>query len=170
MMIKIFGAILTVLGCGSVGFQIAANHRREENALRQLSRILEFMACELQYRMTPLPELCRQAGNAYKQTPGKVFLALAGELESQISPDVSCCMAAVLRNNKNVPPITRKMLEELGLSIGKFDVSGQVQGFQSVNDVCKQNLKVLSEDRDARLRSYQTLGLCAGAALAILLV
>jgi len=28
----------------------------------------------------------------------------------------------------------------------------------------------MSKDRDVRLRSYQTLGLCAGAALAILFV
>ena len=170
MMIKIFGVVMTVVGCGSVGFQIAANYRREEKSLLQLSLILEYMECELQYRLTPLPELCRQAGRTYKQIPGNVFLDLAAELESQISPDVSCCMSAVLRKNKNLPPITRKLLENLGMSIGKFDVSGQIKGFSSVNEECERNLNALSEGRDTRLRSYQTLGLCAGAALAILLI
>jgi len=170
MMIKIFGVVMTVVGCGGVGFQIAASYRKEEKSLQQLSQILEFMECELQYRMTSLPELCRQAGRTYKQTPGGVFSDLATELESQISPNVACCMAAVLRKNKNIPPITRSMMEQLGASIGKFDVSGQVKGFISVNEACKRNLYALSEGRDARLRSYQTLGLCAGAALAILLI
>lgn len=170
MMIKIFGVVMTVVGCGSVGCQIAANYRREEKSLQQLSQILEFMECELQYRMTSLPELCRQAGCTYKQIPGGVFRDLAAELESQISPDVACCMAAVLGKHKNLPPITRRMLEQLGISIGKFDISGQVKGFISVNEACKRNLHALSEGRDARLRSYQTLGLCAGAALAILLI
>ena len=35
--------------------------------------------------------------------------------------------------------------------------------------VC-QELKLLQSDRDTRLRSYRILGLCAGAALVILLI
>ena len=65
MMLKIFGVVMTVVGCGSVGFQMAANYRREEKSLQQLSRILEYMECELQYRLTPLPELCRQASKEF---------------------------------------------------------------------------------------------------------
>lgn len=170
MMLKMFGVALTVVGCGSVGFQMAANYRKEERALQQLLRILEYMECELQYRLTPLPELCRQAGNTYKQMPGNVFCDLATELESQISPDISCCMNAVLRRHNQIPPITRKSLVYLGTTIGKFDMSGQLKGFTAANEICKQHLNGLSQGREARLRSYQTLGLCAGAALAILLI
>ncbi len=170
MMFKIFGVILTVVGCGSVGFQIAANYRREERALQQLLRILEHMECELQYRLTPLPELCRQAGRIYKQTPGRVFTDLAAEMESQISPDVACCMAAVLRKSSTLTPITKNVLAHLGASIGKFDLNGQLKGLQSAGAECKRNLDALTNNRETRLRSYQTLGLCAGAALAILLI
>ena len=170
MMIKLLGVALTVIGCGSVGFQIAANYRREEKSLQQLSLILEYMECELQYRLTSLPELCRQVGRMFKQAPANVFVALTSEMESQISPDVSCCMTAVLSRTSNITPITRKMLENLGMSIGKFDINGQIQGFSSINEECKRNIKALKDGRDNRLRSYQTLGLCAGAALAILLV
>ena len=98
---------MTVVGCGCVGFQIAANYKREEKSLQQLSRILEYMECELQYRLTSLPELCRQVGDNYRQAPGNVFGDLASELESQISPDVSCCMTAALQKNENIPPITK---------------------------------------------------------------
>ncbi len=170
MMIKLIGVILTVLGCGGVGFQIAANHRREEKSLQQLLRILEHMACELQYRLTPLPELCRQVGKLFKHTPGGVFMDLALELESQISPDVACCMTAAIHKNKDITPITKQILISLGVTIGKFDLDGQLKGLNSTAAECKRYLSDLSKDRDARLRSYQTLGLCAGAALAILLI
>ena len=169
-MIKVLGVVLTVVGCGSVGFQIAASYRREERALKQLLQILEYMDCELQYRMTPLPELCRQVAKTFKQTPGRVFSDLANELESQISPDVSCCMAAVLHRSRDLPPVTKQILSTLGLSIGKFDLSGQLKGLNAATAECKRNIEHLSADRDSRLRSYQTLGLCAGAALAILLI
>ena len=58
----------------------------------------------------------------------------------------------------------------MGSSLGRFDLEGQLQGLESVRIYCREQLDELSKDRDVRLRSYQTLGLCAGAALAILFV
>ena len=65
---KLFGALLVICGCGGMGFSIAAASKREEAALRQLIGALDFMECELQYHLTPLPELCRQAGRETKGT------------------------------------------------------------------------------------------------------
>ena len=61
MSIKLIGAALIIAGCDGVGFSMAAAHRREESALRQLIGALDYMGCELQYHLTPLPELCRSA-------------------------------------------------------------------------------------------------------------
>lgn len=170
MLLKVVGVILVIAACGGVGFRIAANHRQEERALRQLVALLDFMECELQYRLTSLPELCRQAASEFPEIPGKVFLELALEMESQVSPNMERCMAAALKNCKDVPPITRKELELLGKSIGRFDLDGQIKGLEAVRQDCRRNLQELGNNRENRLRSYQTLGLCAGAALAILFV
>ena len=56
----------------------------------------------------------------------------------------------------------------LGASLGRFDLQGQLQGIESVRAQCRKDLAELEDNRDQRLRSYQTLGLCAGCALAIL--
>jgi len=170
MTLKILGVILVVVGCGSVGFRIAAIHRFEEKSLRQLIGILDFMECELQYRLTPLPELCRQAASTCTEMPSSVFCALASEMESQINPDVDRCMAAVLDKTSKIPPITRSKLIMLGKSIGRFDLNGQLKGLEAVRQECRRNLESLCDNQDNRLRSYQTLGLCAGAALAILFI
>ncbi len=170
MTIKILGVILVMISCGGVGFKIAANYRQEEKALRQLVRILDFMECELQYRLTPLPILCRQAGAAFGEMPGQIFAELSAELDAQISPDIAQCMDTALNSVKSIPPITRKELELLGKSMGKFDLDGQMKGLEAVRQDSSRNLALLTENRENRLRSYQTLGLCAGAALAILFV
>jgi len=102
--------------------------------------------------------------------PGRVFADLAAEMETQISPDVSCCMAAVLHRGRDIPPLTKQILSNLGTSIGKFDLVGQLKELHSASTECQRNLDTLCHNRDSRLRSYQTLGLCAGAALAILLI
>lgn len=170
MTVKILGIILIVIGCSGVGFGMAANYRMEEKSLRQLVGILDYMECELQFRLTTLPDLCRNTVREFNGIPGKILYELSTEMESQISPDVSCCMQSVLNRNKRIPPITFGVLEQLGTSIGRFDLEGQIKGLESVRNECKRNIEELSKNKDVRLRSYQTLGICAGAALAILLI
>ena len=170
MNIRILGAILVILGCGSFGFLVAAAHRREEQVLHQLLTALDYMQCELQYRLTPLPDLCRQAAANHRGTVRTVFYALAAELEDQISPDVERCMNAVLARVKDVPKLTREAMMELGHSLGRFDLEGQLTGLEVARQACRKGLEELRKDKPVRLRSYQTLGLCAGAALAILFI
>ena len=57
---------------------------------------------------------------------------------------------------------------QLGDSLGRFDLSGQIQGLASVQKRAEFELEQLRRNQDVRLRSYQTLGLCAGAALVVL--
>ena len=61
-------------------------------------------------------------------------------------------------------------LRNLGISLGRFDLPGQLQGIHTARGECQSALDRLCSNRDNRLRSYETLGLCAGAALAILLL
>ncbi len=170
MTIKLLGAIFIIVGCGGFGFRIAANHLREEKTLRQLISILDFMECELQYRLTPLPDLCRQAAGQSSGVLSAVMLTLTQELEDQISPDVERCMSAALSKYKDIPEQTRQLLELFGRSLGRFDLSGQLKGIEGVRQECNRKLQQLTANKDVRLRSYQTLALCAGAALAILFI
>lgn len=168
MIYKCIGAVLIVAGCATCGFSIAAGQLRAENMLRELTRVLDFMECELQYRLTPLPELCHQAGQESAGSVRRVFLALAQELEAQLSPDVCSCMRAAVGRVTELPIEVRGALLHLGSSMGRFDLVGQLKGLESVRAECREKLEKLTHDRETRLRSYQTLGLCAGAALVIL--
>ncbi len=167
-MLKWIGAILVVLGCGSVGFSMSLAHRRQERELRQLIGALDFMQCELQYRLTPLPDLCRLTAGQCKGPLRELFLSLARELEDQISPDVFHCMNGALVRVPEVSAQTGEALRSLGRTLGRFDLDGQVLGLENARHNCRNALEKLSENREMRLRSYQTLSLCAGAALAIL--
>lgn len=168
MSIKLIGAVLIITGCGGVGFSMAAAHRRDENALRQLIGALDYMGCELQYHLTPLPELCRGAAGQTSGSIRAVFLTLAQELDNQIAPDANFCMNAAIAKTTKLPGLVKKNLSLLGQSLGHFDLQGQLKGLEFARQQCRRDLDELSKDRDVRLRSYQTLGLCAGSALAIL--
>jgi stage III sporulation protein AB len=167
---KWLGAVLILAGCGGFGFLLSMSHRQEEKALRSLMGALDYMSCELQYRMTPLPDLCAAAGTESSGAVGRVLSGLARELENQLSPDVSAAMEKVLSMQENLTPSVHQNFRQLGLRMGRFDLDGQLKGLESVRSDCRTQLKALEQNRDIRLRNYQTLGLCAGAALAILLI
>ena len=169
MTFKYVGAILVIFSCGGVGFSMAAAYHREERLLRQLLEILQFLQCELQYRLTPLPELCRMAGRMGKGSVHAVFTRLSQELDSRHMPEVSDCLSAAMET-AGLSPGLRELLEKLGQSLGRFDLNGQLQGLNAVGRLCLERLEALQCNRGDRLRSYQTLGLCTGAALAILFV
>lgn len=170
MTIKLIGALLIICGCGGFGFGVAAAHRREERTLRQFVGVLDYMSCELQYRLTPLPQLCRQAALECSGILNKVFSSFAEELDMQVSANVEICMKAVLAKYDDIPKHTRNAMQLLGHCLGRFDLEGQLRDLEKVRLECRSKLSELSQNRDSRLRTYQTLGLCAGAALAILFI
>lgn len=170
MNFKWIGAVLIIMGCGGFGLRIAAMHRREEATLRRLVSALDLMECELQYHLTPLPELCQLAAKESRGCVRSVLLILSEELESQIAPDVESCMRSALSRVQDMPTGTRRALSELGTTLGRFDLAGQLKGLEAVRSECRRELERMTVNKDVRLRSYQTLGFCAGAAVAILLI
>lgn len=168
MSLRIFGAVLIVLGCGGFGAILVRNDRLAEKSLRSLCAGLDFMSSELQYRLTPLPDLCRMAGQELGSGVGAVFSTLAMTLEDQISPDVNACMHAALSRNPSLPEATAACFRILGTSLGRFDLEGQLRGLDRTRTECRERLAEFAAGRDQRRRNYRTLSLCAGAALAIL--
>ena len=168
MSLRWIGALITVFGCGGFGFFLAFQHRQEETNLRQLIAVLDYMECELEYRLTSLPDLCRNAAGISTGRIRNLFQILSRELDRQIAPDAYCCMQAALNGEVKLSDKMGKILSHLGKNMGRFDLPGQIRGISHVRQECVQLLSEMTANRDARLRSYQTLGLCAGAALAIL--
>lgn len=170
MILKWIGAVLIILGSGGFGCSLAAAHRREERSLQQMISALDYMQCELQYHLTPLPALCRQTATQLRGTMQSLFLNLAQELEDQISPDALHCMMAAVYKTEDLPKRCQEAAQSLGKTLGRFDLEGQLSGLEAVRSLCRGWLEELTNGREVRLRNYQTLGLCAGAALVILFI
>lgn len=169
MNLKWIGAVAVFVGCGGFGFRMAAIHRRQEKELRDLITALDVLSNELRYRLSPLPELCCQVAASLPGKVGKAFGLLHIELERQIASDASYCVNAAVHRSE-LSPVVGNLFLDLGRTLGRFDLDGQLQGIEAVRKDASAALDMLVKDKDARLRSYQTLGLCAGAALAILLM
>lgn len=170
MIIRVLGGIIIVFACGGFGFMMAAAYKKEISMLREFVFVLDFMECELQYRQTPLPELCRLAAIQAHGALRKMFLSLTNELEDKLSADVAQCMNVALNQNQGLPKQIQHLFGLLGSNLGRFDMEGQLKGLESVRQECRRNLNILNTNGDIKIRNLQTLGLCAGAALAILFI
>lgn len=170
MHIKWIGAILIVSGCGGYGVYLAFTHSKEVNTLQKLILLIEYMICELRFRASPLPVLCRQAAAETSGVLSDVFINLSYEMESQVRSQVDSCMYAAITKSPSIPAITLRYLKMLGKSMGRFDLNGQLYELENVLNICNIKYRELCNKKDIRMQSYRTLSLCAGAALAILLI
>ena len=168
MTLKLLGAVFVITGAGGFGFAMASAYRRTEQAFRQYLIALDYLECDLSFRLTPLPQLCRSAANAANGPVRALFLQLEQELECQIYPDVRSCTRAAIALTPCIPKELAEQFSDLGTTLGEFDLPGQLKGIRAAQERAHSYLNTLSSNRSGRLRSYQTLGLCAGAALAIL--
>ena len=170
MSYKLIGVVCVIAACGGTGFMMAGQYISQIRMLADMIIVLDYMQSEIQYRCTPLTPLCRQAAEQISGKIQQIFQVLADELERQIAPSVEICMTNTINKLGVHQCVIREILTSLSCNLGKFDVLGQVRALENTRNLCSEKLKELQMQRQSRVRSYQTLGLCAGAAIAILLV
>ena len=169
-MLKLVGAAFVVFSCGFVGFAIAQNYKQTIYELEQLLLALDYMQVQMQYQKTPLPELCQKTAEHTRGKVSKAFSSFAKELDRHVSADPSVCMANATDMFWERLPELHGLFMRLGSVLGKFDLEGQQKGIAAVHGEAKGKLDSLFANKEGRMRGYQTLGLCAGAAVAILLL
>lgn len=168
--IKLIGAVFIVAGCILSGSAFSFSYKKEEKLLYDLAHALDYMSCDLEYRMSPLSDLCKKTSQQCDGVICDVFANLSAELEQQIAPDAKRCMDAVLDKTHNIPSSCKTILQELGVSLGQFGIDGQLRGLENVRNMCNMKALSFTQNKDSKIRTYQTLGICGGAAITILLI
>ena len=169
MTFKLIGAVLIIFGTGLTGFIIVHSYKHTVHTLMQFIIALEDIQNELRYRRCPLSDVFRKV-NTECSTVNTLFYNLSDELDNQISPDAYCCVNAVLAQAKDIPKVLYSPILLMGKNLGHFDIEGQIKGLSVVEDGCKVILNTFTTNQEVRLRSYQTLAVCAGIATVMLLL
>ncbi len=169
-MMQWIGAICVVGACGSCGFSVAATYRNLERDLRQLKNGLEIMSCQMEYRLTELPELCTIVSSACTGLIGRLFHLLGDKLEAGGVSDVDTAMLLSMKECGSIPTKCAEILRQLASVLGQTDLAGQLKGIESIKAEIQRQLTQLEAEKEGRMRSYRALGLCGGMALAILLL
>lgn len=170
--IRMIGMVLIAGASASAGFGAALRVRQTVMQMRQLSNALEVMRCELQYAMTPLPQLCDVVAGTARGTIRTLFVNLKKSLTNEGACDTSQAMRQAIGQTRALalPEDILFSLLELGQTMGKFDLNGQISILEMTQKRIQTCLERYERDQNQRCRSYQALGLCAGAALIILMI
>ena len=150
-MIKLLGTAMIVLGSGSAGFGFARAVRAQLRQLNALLAALEAMKGEIEYRLTPLPELFAALGEGTEPVTAAFFRGCAAMMEA----------------DRALPP---QLVLGRAFSLGKFDLGGQVRAIELAQERLRAELAEVQAGSRARCRSYETIGICAGLALAVILL
>lgn len=169
-MIQWIGALCVIGACGSCGFSMAATYKYLERDLRQLKNSLEIMSCQMEYRLTALPELCGIVSSACTGPIARLFHSLGQKLESGGVSDVEGAMLLAVEETGSLPSQCVRILRQLAGILGQTHLGGQIKGLEAVSSEIQRELDQLVMEKEGRMRSYRALGLCGGMALAILLL
>ena len=78
--------------------------------------------------------------------------------------------AALVSHGQQLPVSCVCHLRELGAVLGQYDAEEQIRALQALLDRVDVSIAQLRQGRADRCRSYEVLGVCAGCALAIILL
>lgn len=129
------------------------------------------MLCEIQGSLTPARELCKRAQAICRGQLRLLLADYAAGLQAQQAADAGQIMeAALIRQTQALPVSCVCHLRELGEILGRYDCAEQTRAMQALIARVEDSIARLQEGKADRCRSYEVLGVCAGCALAILLL
>lgn len=171
-MLKTIGIVLVVLGASGAGFSMALAVQRNIAVVQQLIGALDQMKSEMQYRKTPLPELMRVLSVSTRGQVSSLFCRVADDmfLRQEASVYAIIKKALLAAPPSAFSPSVRHVLLNLGSGLGKYDVEGQLRAIDLALSRLRDILEQSTAEQKTRVRSYCTLGICAGLAIAIMVL
>ena len=171
-MIRMIGAGLVVLAAALAGFGCAASVRAQCAQLEGLCWALAYMKSEISSRLTPLPLLF----SSLAQCRQKDIAAFFGEAGRALSVPPGCTVPVSFKRGFAAAPALRlggtcvQALYGLAMGLGRFELESQLAAIEACRRTVEQELLIVQAQKRARCRSYETIGVCAGLALAVILL
>ncbi len=171
-MIKWMGLFCIVISASAVGFGYAGAIKRQIAQTTALLTAVRYMKEQIVYRLTPLGELFTELAGLDDGEIAKFFAYCADVMRADRTSTLQAIFCDALRacGNLQLSRRTVRTLLSLALVLGKFDVDGQGRALDAAALRLADEIKELEENRHERCRGYRTIGICAGLAVAVILL
>lgn len=171
-MLKLIGLSLILTASTVAGLRLAAVVKRQQTQTLALIDAVLRIRHELQCRLTPLPEIfcALQAG---RETAISAFFT---ELSQTLAAGSGCTVSYACRRALTktqglcLPAAVRQTLLSLFDTLGLYDLEGNLQVLDLALTRLREQAAALRAEAPGRCRSFVTLGVCTGLAVAVVLL
>lgn len=165
---KLMGMIFLVFACGSAGFRIAASLREKCSLYAMLLRQLAMMRQEICFYATPLAQVFALLAASGSGTLERVWKETARQMNTNPWMQPRYAMEQALASEQETD--LAQILLPLCTQLGKYDADAQKKAIMAAEEQTKALLTSMEQERSVKSKTYQTLGICAGLAAAVLLI
>lgn len=171
-MIRLIGAVLITAGTAAWGVMGVLSLRSRVNSLSALVSALGVMKSEICDRLTPMPELLRQMSREAAYPASLLFKNAAEKIPSiGVKPFSSIWRQAVAGTPELLlTPAEELVLTELGVVLGRYDVSEQRSAISYAERRMEDFLRRAEADRDKNSKVRAFLGIAAGVFAIVILL
>lgn len=171
-MIRLLGVGFVALAAGAVGFGFARNVKLQCTQLDALVWALETMQGEMSARLTPLPELFLLLGSSGQKDVSLFFRTAGMALTTPPGCTVPVAFKRGFAASANFRPGEQAVqaLYALASGLGRLELERQLAAIEQAKGAVTRELLSVQAQKQARVRSYGTIGVCAGLALAVILL
>ena len=171
MMVRLIGFLCVAAGAAASGFGIASEVKKQCVFYRRLLDALEFLRTEIEFHLTPLRDICNQLSGMVGKPLDVIFHEVGNSLSDAAGRPAGVLMRrAILNQGTGLPKAGREVMEGLFDVLGKQDVIAQVRAVDLSIERTKSALNQLEKEKQDRCRTYRTIGICAGLAVAVILL
>lgn len=170
-MIRWVGFILIVFGGAASGVLLAADVRRSLRQCRAVQNVLAYMKAEIEFHLTPLDEITKQVSAMMPHPLSAIFQSVSRDIRRMPGVPAGSLMRRALNVQRSkLAPELHGILAELFELLGKQDVLAQVRAVTLAEARLEQEIRRIDTEKKDRCRTYRTIGICAGLAIAVVLI
>lgn len=168
--LRLAGAGMVLVSSGWMGLHAAVRLRRVHDRLRDLSAALGRMAGEVGYGGTPFRPLCQRAAEGCGGPTAAFFRQLAHGAAGTLPVGPGMTRAAARGAGLELPEAGLRTLERLFDRFGLGDRETQLDQFRLAREELDRQAEAMERKLGQQCRSDVLLGLCAGAAVLVLVL
>ena len=165
---KLIGMLFIVVSAGSVGIGMAVSLKKNVQLMRQMLRILQILRNEIAFCGTPLPQAFALAAASCDGVLSMLFADTAKKMDRNPWMTAAEAMKQVEFSQQNSQLLS--ICVELAEGLGQYDLNSQLCAVSSAKERTEALLNYAEQERSVKSKLYETLGICAGLSMAILLI
>lgn len=172
-MLKLLGSVLIFGACTALGLSAREKLLHRLRALDAVLAALDYMANELECRLTPLPAMIETLAASPNRLTAELFGALQQKMNEdngQSLPFKWCCALREGRDSLGLDEPELSILCDMAGFLGRYDATQQIKNIDySRSRLADVRARVENETR-VRGNLYRTCGVCIGVMAVLILI